>query len=92
MELGRPLIYCEKTTFVYHDDLSKYMNVKGATSEDVLNYLFDVRARKFLLEKEKKYFHELFERWDSEHLQLDEDLDDDLNNDGAEDIIRDEGM
>ena len=42
--------------------------------------------------KENKYLHELFEKWDPEHLQLDEDFDDYLENDGPENIIGDEGM
>jgi len=68
------------------------VKVEGATSEDVFNYLLDVGVRKFSLEKGKKYLHELFERWDLEHLQLDNDFDDYLDNYGLENIIRDEGM
>ena len=53
------------------------MTVDEAVSEDIFNYLFDVGAQKFLLEKEKKYLLELFEEWDPKHLkQLDEDFDD----------------
>ena len=37
--------------------------------------------------KRKKYLHELFEMWDPEHLENDEDF-----NDGLEDNVRDEGM
>jgi len=62
------LIHCENTTFGYHNEFSKYMKVEGATSEDVFDYLFHVGVGKFLSEKEKKYLHELFEKWDSEHL------------------------
>ena len=51
------------------------MKVKGATSVDVFDYFFDVGAGKLLSEKEKKHLHELFKRWDLEHLQLDEDFD-----------------
>jgi len=40
------------------------MKVEGATSEDVFDYLFDLGAGKFLLEKGKTYLHELFEKWD----------------------------
>jgi len=50
------------------------MKVDGATSEDVFDYLFDLGAGKFLSEKENKYLHELFEKWDPEHLEIDEDL------------------
>ena len=42
---------------------------------------------KFLLEKEKKYLHELLEKWDPEHLEIDEDF-----NDGLKDNIGDEGI
>jgi len=38
-------------------------------------------------QKKKKYLHELFEKWDPEHLENDEDF-----NDGLEDNIEDEGM
>ena len=34
----------------------------------------------------------LFEKWDPEHLQLDEGFDDYPHNDGLKDIIGDEGM
>jgi len=60
IKLGWPLIHCGNTTFIYHDDLSK-LKVEGATSEDIFHYLFDIGARQFLLEKGKKYLHELFE-------------------------------
>jgi len=36
------------TTFIYHAEFSKYMKVDGATSEDVFDYLFDLRVGKFL--------------------------------------------
>jgi len=50
------------TIFIYHEEFSKYMKVKGATSEDVFDYLFNLKAEKVLSEKEKKYLHELFEK------------------------------
>ena len=50
------------------------MKVDGATSEDVFDYLFDLGAGKFLSKKRKKYLHELFERWDPEHLETMTDL------------------
>ena len=40
----------------------------------------------------KKYSLELFEKWDPEHIQFDEDFDDYPDNDRLEDIIVDEGM
>ena len=49
------------TTFSYNNELKDYMKVEGAVSEDIFNYLFDVRVEKFLLEKGKKYFLKLFE-------------------------------
>ena len=76
-----------ETLLSFHDDFSKYMKVDRVTSEDVFDYLFDLRTEKFLSEKAKKYLHELFEKWDPEHLENDEDF-----NDGLEDNIRDEGM
>ena len=80
-------MHCENTTFIYHNDFSKYMKVDGATSEDVFDYLFDLGAEKFLSEKGKKYLHELFDKWDPEHLENDEDF-----SDGLEDNIEDEGV
>ena len=71
-------MYCGNTTFIYHDEFSKYMKLDGATSEDVFDYLFDLGVGKFLLEKRKKYLHELFEKWDLEHLKNDEDFSDGL--------------
>ena len=52
------------------------MNVEEAIFKDVFDYLFDVRAGKSLLERGKRYLHDLFEKWDSKHLKLDEDFDD----------------
>ena len=72
--------------------LSKYIKVEGATLEDVFDYLFDVGAEKFLWKKWNKYLHEIFEKWDSDHLELDEDFDDYLDNNGLKDIIGDEGI
>jgi len=62
IEREKILIYCGNTTFIYHDEFSKYMKLDGATSEDVFDYLFDLGVGKFLLEKRKKYLHELFEK------------------------------
>jgi len=86
------IMHCEKTTFAYGNGFKEYIKVKEAMSEDIFDYLFDVRARKFLSKKEKKYFLELFEKWDPKHLQFDENLDDYPDNDGLEDIIRDKSM
>jgi len=68
------------------------MKVKRATSEDVFDHLFDVGTHKFLSKKGKKYLHELLKRWDQEHLQLNEDFYDYLDNYGLDDIIGDESM
>ena len=86
------LTHYGNTTFTYHHEFSNYMMVEGATLEDVFDYLFDVGARKFLSAKGKKQIHELFEKQDPKYLQLDEDFDDHLDNDGPEDIIEDQGM
>ena len=51
------------------------MKVEEASSD----YLFNVEVQNFLSQKEKRYLHDLFEKWDLEHLELDEDLDDYLN-------------
>jgi len=39
------------------------------------------------MRKKKKYLHELFKKWNPEHLEIDEDY-----NDGFEDNVGDEGM
>ena len=85
-------MHCENTTFAYHNEFNEYMKLEGATSEDIFDYFFDVGAGKFLLGKKKKYLLELFEKWDQEHLQYDEDFDDYPNNDGMKYIIGDEDM
>jgi len=87
IERGKILMNCGNTTLIYHDDFSNYMKVDGAMSENVFDYLLDLRVGKFLSEKEKKYLHELFEKWDPEYLENDEDF-----NDGLEDNIGDEDM
>ena len=56
IEQEKTLMYWRNITFIYHNDFSKYMKVKGATSKDIFHYPFDVRVRKFLSEKEKKHF------------------------------------
>ena len=68
------------------------MNVEVTTLEHAFDYLFDIGAEKFLFEKEKRYLYDLLEKLDLEHLPLNEDFDYYLDNDGLEDIIRDEGM
>jgi len=87
IERGKILMHYGNTTFIYHDDFSKYMKVDGATSEDVFDYLFHLGAEKFLSEKGKKYLHELFEKWDLENLENNEDF-----NVGLEANIGDEDM
>ena len=56
IEQRRTLVHYGNTNFVYHNEFRKYMKVKGTTSEDVFDYLFDVEAEKFLLEKERNIF------------------------------------
>ena len=68
------------------------MKVEGAVSKDIFDYLFDIGAGKFLLEKEKKYLLELFEKWDPKHLQFVESFNDYPDNGGLKDIIGHEGM
>jgi len=92
IEQGRIIIYYRNTSFIYHNEFSKYIKVEWASSKDVFDYVFDVGVGKFLSEKGKKYLHELFEKLIPKHLQLDEDFDDYLDNDGLKDIIEDEGM
>jgi len=87
IERGKILMHCGNTTFIYHNDFSKYMKVNGAMSEDAFDYLFDLGAEKFLSEKGKKYLHELFDKWDPEYPENDEDF-----NNGLEDNIGYEGI
>jgi len=87
IERGKILTHCASTTFIYHKKFGKYMNVEGATLEDVFDYLFDLGAENCLSEKGKKYLQELFEKWDLECLENDKDF-----NDGLEDNVGDEGM
>jgi len=51
IEQGKTLIYCGNTTFTYANDFKEYMKVEGAISENIFDYLFDIRAGKFLSEK-----------------------------------------
>jgi len=85
-------MYCRNTTFAYYSEFNEYMKVEGASSEYVFDYLFDIGATKFLTEKGKKSLIELFEKWNPEPFQFDEDFDDYPNNDGLDDIIGNEGM
>ena len=68
------------------------MKAEGATSKDVFDYLFDIGVGRLLSEKDKRYLHKLLERQDPKYLQLDENFDNYLDNDGLEDIIGDERM
>ena len=86
-------MHCENTTFAYGNEFKEYMNVEGAMSKDIFDYLFDVGAEKFLLAKGNKCLLELFEKWDPEHLkQINEDFDGYPDNDDLKNIIRNEGM
>jgi len=48
-------MYCENTTFIYHEKFSKYMKV-GAISKDIFDYPFDMGAENFLLDKKKNIY------------------------------------
>ena len=86
-------MHCENTTFAYSNEFKYYMKMDGAESENVFDYLFDVGAEKFLSKNRKKYFLELFEEYDPEHLkQINEDFDDYSDNDDLKDIIGTEGI
>jgi len=74
IEQGKILMHCGNTTFIYHDEASKYMKVEGVTSEDIFDYLFNLGAENFLSEKEKKYVHELFEKGIQSTLKMMTDL------------------
>jgi len=63
-------MHCRNTTFADDNKFKEYMKVEEAISEGIFDYFFDVRAEKFLLEKGKKYFLELFEKWDPEHFHV----------------------
>jgi len=56
IEQGKTLIHCGNTIFIHYNDFSKYMNVEGATSKDVSDYILDIRAKKCLSEKGKNIF------------------------------------
>jgi len=60
---------------------------RRAPSEDAFDYLFKIGDEKFLSEKENKYLHELFEKYDPEHLEIDEGF-----THGLENIVRDDAM
>ena len=85
-------MYCGNTTFACDYEFKVYMKVEGAVLEDIFDYLFDTEVGKFLSKKGKKYLLKLFEKWDSDHLQLDEDFDDYPNNDSLKNIIGDKDM
>jgi len=53
IEQWKTPMHCRNTTFIYHNEFSKYMNVEGVISEDVFDYFFDVGTGKFLSEKGK---------------------------------------
>ena len=86
------IMHCGNTTSAYDNEFKEHMKVEEAVLEDILDYLFDVGVGKFLSETEKKYLLELFEKWDLEYLQIDEDFDDYPNNDSLENIIGDKGL
>ena len=44
-------MYCGNTTFTYSNEFNDYMKVDGVESEDIFDYLFNIGAEKFLLEK-----------------------------------------
>ena len=84
IERGKTLMHCRNAIFAYHNEFSEYIKVEKVTSENSFDYLFNVKPRKFLSEKGKEYLLELFEKWDPEHLRLDEDFDDYPDNDRLE--------
>jgi len=53
IERGKILMYFGSTTFIYHDEFSKYMKVEGVELEDIFDYLFNLGVAKFLSEKER---------------------------------------
>jgi len=86
-EQVKTLMHCGHSTFTYDNEFKEYMKVEGTVPKDIFDYLFDVGVEKFLSEKGERYLLELFEKWDLEHLQFDEDFDGYLDNNGLEDII-----
>jgi len=50
------IMHCGNTTFIYHEEFSKYMKVEGATLEDVFDYLFDLGAENFYQKKERNIY------------------------------------
>ena len=59
-ERGKTLMRCGNTILVYDNEFKDYIKVEGAVSEDIFDYLFHIRAEKFLSKKGKKYLLELF--------------------------------
>jgi len=82
-------MHCRNTTFAYNNEFKEYMKVEGVISKDIFDYLFGVRIEKFIPHTGKKCLLELFEKWQPEHLQLDEGFNEYLHNDGLEDIVGD---
>ena len=52
-------MHYENTTFAYDNEFKEYMKMEGAVLEDIFDYLFDVGAEKFFLEKGKKISHRI---------------------------------
>jgi len=92
IEQGKTIMHCGSTTFAYDNEFKRTYEGGGSSLRRYLWLSLWCWSWKVLSKKGKKYFLELFEKWDREHLQLDEDFDDYPNNDGVEDIIGDEGM
>jgi len=61
IEQEKILMSFEKTTFIYHDELNKYMKVEGVTSEDIFDYLFDIGVLYFC-QKNKRNIYTIYSR------------------------------
>ena len=54
IEWGKILMHCKNTTFTYHYEFNKYIMAEEATSEDVFDYLFDIRAKNIFIVERKE--------------------------------------
>ena len=54
IEQRKILIHCGNIIFVYHDEFNKYINVEGAHSKEVFDYLFDIGVENFRITKGKE--------------------------------------
>jgi len=52
IEQGKTVMHYENTTFIYHNEFSKYTEVEGATLEDIFDFRY--WSWKILIRKRKE--------------------------------------